>query len=158
MPSPLCEVRYSCFCFVLGILRIGKKRGLNVSLRRDYDEDEDDELNEFELMVSSSIPRQYEISPTPGNEKNEQPEQSLLGKDAEATSEVSFVSESNTFVDTVSEVKNQKSWKRTQDPLPEQDATVRVKSRKTLKQELIHNKVDIKAKIALFFDLFVSAR
>eukprot|EP00804_Cyclotella_cryptica_P011642 CCRYP_017541-RA/>CCRYP_017541-RA protein AED:0.05 eAED:0.05 QI:693/1/1/1/1/0.87/8/165/965 len=123
---------------VSSMLRIGKKKGVKVSLRRDYDEDEDDELNEFELMVSSSISRRDEIPSTPDDERNEQPERCLGGKDTETTNEESSVSESNTHEDTTPD--NPKVWKRSHDPLPEQDATIRVKARKTLKQELIHNK------------------
>ncbi len=45
---------------------------------------------------------------------------------------------------TTQEIKSSESqssvWKRTKEPLPEQDASIRVKKKKTLKEEILHNK------------------
>lgn len=97
--------------------RSGKKNGAQQIIRRpkaNREDDEEEEEDEFGLMVKSSVPQANQL---------DGPAQELAN--------------SGSTLD-----KPETVWKRVTDPrgLPEQDASVAVKSRKTLKEEIIHNK------------------
>lgn len=95
------------------------------------DDDEDDEEDEFGLMVKSSIPNANgSIAEVP---MNGSVHQSISRRGSRA---------SQSDVPMPVEEVREKTWKRVTDPrgLPEQDASVFVKARKTLKEDIIHNK------------------
>ena len=132
---------------LLDMFRLKKKGQEILSTRRNDDDGDDDDgaLDEFELMVANSIQKPDESKTTPiemkgsdKDEKNEKPELLLSENATEEVSEISTVSDTK---EDLRDESPKKVWKRSKDPLPEQCANVKVKSRKTLKQELIHNKV-----------------
>lgn len=102
----------------------------------DYDDDEDED--EFDLSsnndrVLSHIPRGEEIA-----EKIHEFEQGvgIMGPSSPSKSAPNF----STADVTVAPSNQDRVWKRTKEPLPEQDASVAVKQKKTLKEEILHNK------------------
>jgi len=92
------------------------------------EDDDEDEEDEFGLMVKSSIPQPNGTSQETTNVQN-------IGQEGREK-----IPRSNSIEPTT--VIPDKVWKRVKDPkgLPEQDALVNVKAKKTLKEDLIHNK------------------
>lgn len=93
------------------------------------EDDEDDEEDEFGLMVKSSVPQAEGSEMTNGQN---------IGHEGDTIRRRSSLSPT----DAPTIATSTKVWKRVTDPrgLPEQDASVMVKARKTLKEDIIHNK------------------
>lgn len=142
-----CKLDVSCFLLVINrnsplivdkyispALRRKAKKSTE-AIRRpkaSREDDEEEEMDEFGLMVKSSVPQ-------PNDTANETMNEQVIGQEGRGTilkrnSVASDTESIDEILDTV--------WKRVKDPrgLPEQDASVLVKSRKTLKEEILHNK------------------
>jgi len=117
---------------VFSSLRNKAKRSSGaIRLPKFRDDDEGDEEDEFGLLVKSTIPGE---SATNGQNGQPLEQEKYNRKESAATNQV--------VVPLVEKKVVDKPWKRVTDPrgLPEQDASVHVKARKTLKEELVHNK------------------
>lgn len=111
---------------ISSVIRKSKKGATSMLLpKASRDEDEQDEEDEFGLMVKSSVPGQEGQEIANGRMARQS---SHVGQE-----NVSLLADDKEF---------EKVWKRVSDPrgLPEQDASVFVKARKTLKEDIVHNK------------------
>lgn len=111
--------------------------------RNDDDEDDEEEEDEFGLMVSHAIHRPHlhdhinRFQDEPGKSEQQIADDNLQKYDQDLSR--SNTSDSYAATLEAGDLKD-KVWKRMKDPLPEQDARIKVKARKTLKQEIVHNK------------------
>mmetsp|Transcript_26725 Transcript_26725/g.57465 ORF Transcript_26725/g.57465 Transcript_26725/m.57465 type:complete len:1125 (-) Transcript_26725:1193-4567(-) len=112
-------------------LRRKAKKSSQSRPKANREDDDDEEDDEFALMVKSSAPRSMDTTHHMMNEQN-------IGQEGGA--KLSRIN-SQTTVST-NDVVPDKVWKRVKDPkgLPEQDPAVFVKSKKSLKEEILHNK------------------
>lgn len=114
--------------------KIGGRKNSRTKARRDDDDDDDED--EFGLMVKSSVAH-------PENDANIPQTPPRNGPSSLNTNGGNTLTKKSSGVLVVDTSKDELPvWKRVTDPrgLPEQDASVSVKSRKTLKEEIIHNK------------------
>lgn len=146
----------------------------------DENDEDEDELNEFELMAANSVQRDPSVKsrrssilktlPSKSEEDNGQHGQSIT----EALSEVHINADAVQSIETCDyeqpeaelitsceyeqpEAKSDIIWKRTTE-LPEQNVSIKVKGKKTLKQEIIDNKEKVQQMTFRLFDdrLFIT--
>lgn len=141
-----------------GILRTTKQIRLNDERcpreEEGEDNEEEDEMKEFELF-SSKAPIRRRRNSIFRNRRSSTEDITRFNEDVVEVepsnaeqlpkgvqSNVDITLQNDTDKESQTQWEHDKVWNRMSDPLPEQDATVAVKARKTLKQEIIHNKVN----------------
>lgn len=111
-------------------------------------DEEEEELSEFELKLEKSPTRQ----PRNSIFRDRKPTDTTTYEDrnVQLSTEVQNDADileppdnNNIYTESNIQTQNDKVWKRMSEFLPEQNARVAVKSRRTLKQEIIHNKVKL---------------
>ena len=130
------------FCNVALKRKAKKTANANLSLLKSKDDDEDEE-DEFGMMVRSTVPCPKDFVPAQTTENATDLGHINNDDKIKEFEQGVLASMSEDSIDNSPEAKPEtkdKVWKRTTLPLPEQDASVFVKSRKTLKEEIIHNK------------------